>query len=393
MQVLTPVRTLPLPTPEWTRLLTLLSTQVSTTLLDAPDASTGPTVVDISDPTMEPRQSFAARTVGDGRVIFAGGFGGRDTPIETWAFDPATTTWAQLENLPAPHIGASSIVLPDGRMLIAGGVPEQFARMTNDALFVFDPATNMWSAAGTMTEARGGHAMYMLERGPDTGKIVIIGGSRRTMSGSDFLDTFELYDPATMTSTALPGTTLPSTRASYMHFAMSDGRIAILGGYETPGDPDGSAIDQIVVYDPMDHSVAVQSETLPESELLGLLGTLPDGRHLVFPGRYSTNTIRLLDPDTFTFTDTGAVPENLASYGGALTLGRVYLFGGRDDDALHANINQYDPTTDTWTELTDILPMALAGIRATVIADGRVILMGGQTDLGFIVGDTNLFTP
>lgn len=358
------------------------------------DSGTGPTITDISNPMMDPRQSFSVGFVGDGRVIFAGGFGGDNTPNETWAFDPTATAWSQLADLPAPHIGASAVVLPDGRMLISGGVPGQFARESNDGIFVFDPSTNLWSAAGTMTETRGGHAVYMLTRGPDAGKLVMFGGSRRTESGAIFLTTFELYDPTTEVSTPLTGTELPSSRAGYFAYALDDGRIVIAGGYTDPGSPDDSAINEILIYDPMDHSVTTQDTTLPESHLLTFMGVMADGRGLVLPGRYSTNTIRAMDLNATTFTDIGALPENLTSYGLALARsGLLYLFGGRADGEAHTDIHVYDPQMNEWSMIPDILPAALAAIAAVPLPDGRVILMGGQTDLGFIVGETNLFTP
>ncbi len=353
-----------------------------------------PTIIDVTDPDMDPRQGYAAGAVGDGRVIIAGGFGGTNTPNETWSFDPTTTEWTALADLPAPHINATANVLTDGRMLISGGIPSQFATTSNDGIFVFDLTTSTWSSAGTMTDHREVHASFLLHRGPDAGKYVMFGGSRRTPSGAVYLDSFELYDPVTEMSTALPGTALPSGRASAMTFERTDGTIVIAGGYTTPGDPTGSAIDQILVYDPMDHSVAVQTQTLPEAQLYLPLGALPDGRILVFPAYMPvSNAILAMDLDALTFDTLGDLPD-ITVYGAALVpSGDAWVFGGREGGTLTDAVRRYEPLTDTWTTYPGLLPLALAGIRTTVIPDGRVLLFGGQTAMGFIVGQTLLFTP
>ena len=370
---------------------------VDTGMADAGSSDAAmPRIDDATDNMMDPRQSYGRWFTDDGRFIIAGGFGGTTTPVETWAFDLSTDEWTRLMDLPAPHIGATPTKLPDGRLLLSGGFPEQFGRTSNEGLYIFNPTTDMWSAAGTMTEARELHDALVLHRGPDTGKVVVIGGSRRTMSGADFLASFELYDPANEMSSPLVGTELPTTRAKSVVEELDDGRILIMGGYETPGDPGGSAVDDMMVYDPMDHSVTELVQQLPLEQLFINMGRLPDGRVLLFPGLASPSTaIYALNLGNYTFDLLGNVLAGRNSYGVAyVPEGYVYLFGGRDSMFEHTtNINRYDPVTNDWTPAGIELPLALALIQPTTLPDGRIMLFGGQTQHGFIVGQTSLFTP
>lgn len=359
----------------------------------AMDAGTGPTITPITDPSMVPRQGHAFGVVGDGRAIVAGGTGTGRALYETWALDLSTTTWELLSELPTPHYNASALVLPDGRMVISGGAPGTFERMSYDTIYIFDPDTDAWTSGGTMTEVRDAHSMVLLESGPDAGKVLIFGGQRRGVSSTTYLRTFEIWDPTTMTSRVLEDTILSSARASHFHYTLSDGRIVIAGGYSTPGSPAG-AVDEIVIYDPTDESLDVQTETLPEAALFRFLGILPDGDVLLFPSRYSTTTIRRMDPETFETTDIGTVDSALSFYGLArIPSGTAFIFGGYEDDVLSADVHAFDPVTETWSSYEDLLPRAVGGIWPSALPDDRVLLLGGQTEMGFLIGDTMIFTP
>lgn len=80
-----------------------------------------------------PRQSYTATLLPDGRVLVVGGIErlGPDDPvepvlsIELW--DPATRTFSEAGTLTYPRQGHTATALPDGRVLIVGGLHGEFA--------------------------------------------------------------------------------------------------------------------------------------------------------------------------------------------------------------------------------------------------------------------------
>jgi hypothetical protein len=76
-------------------------------------------------------------------------------------------------------------VLLDGRVLVAGGWDASGVVLASAELY--DPGSGTWTAAGNMDEARAGHTATLL---PD-GRVLMAGGAW----GGSPLASAELYDP------------------------------------------------------------------------------------------------------------------------------------------------------------------------------------------------------
>src|SRR5262249_48254740 len=91
--------------------------------------------------------------------------------------------------------------LPDGRLLIAGGSdPNSPSLGPLASADIYQPPTNIFTAAGPMSVARFRLGSALLTTGPNAGKVLVIGGDSLFAPG-DEQKTTELFDPATNTFT------------------------------------------------------------------------------------------------------------------------------------------------------------------------------------------------
>ncbi|WP_242916999.1 kelch repeat-containing protein [Pontibacter liquoris] len=112
-------------------------------------------------PLPQPRQ-HAGSAVLDGKIYFIGGQTGHDEKLVTrklvHRYDPATNTWTQVADLPAPagtngrgHI-SSSVVVADNRLVVLGGETSH-SKQTN-MVSAYSPATNQWENLTPLPENR-----------------------------------------------------------------------------------------------------------------------------------------------------------------------------------------------------------------------------------------------
>lgn len=90
-------------------------------------------------------------------------------------YDPATDTWSQVGSMHHPRLGHVAELLPDGRVVVVGGVDDDGAVPWVET---FDPATHAWTDMEPMAVNRGGHSVTVL---PD-GVVVVIGGADESVN-------------------------------------------------------------------------------------------------------------------------------------------------------------------------------------------------------------------
>ena len=135
---------------------------------------------------------FTATLLPDGTVLVAGGNSAtwRDPYIsDAELYDPATDTWTTTETMQEGRGYHIATLLPDGRVLVAGGnAPNHFPTSSAE---LFNPTTRTWTRSGSMASARYAHSATLLP----TGKVLVAGGN----SSAGPRSSAELYDPATGT--------------------------------------------------------------------------------------------------------------------------------------------------------------------------------------------------
>ncbi|MBS0440288.1 MAG: hypothetical protein JSS33_12860, partial [Proteobacteria bacterium] len=239
---------------------------------------------------------------------------------------------------------------------------------------LYDPATNLWSAAGTLANARAHHTATLLS----SGKVLVAGGS----GSSGPLNSAELYNPATNTWSSAG--TLLAARESHTATLLHWGQVLVAGG-----NGSGGSLTSVEVYDP-DTNAWFSTGSLAVGRSYHTATLLPSGKVLVAGGYGSTtflNSAELYDPAAYTWSVAGAF-TTAREYHTATLLpsGKVLLVGGSNtfSDQLDS-VELYDPIANSWGTIA-ALGTGRHWHTATLLPSGRVLVAGGSTASKYLAG-------
>lgn len=308
------------------------------------------------------------RTPG-GLVVVLGGratMGGPAITGSIEAYDAALDTFVTLdEALPTPTADAAVVALPDGRILVAGGVDHTGTVLTGAFLVEPGDSTDVEAlAAGPVVPRRGAAAVLAA-----TGEVILFGGA--DASGT-ILASIEVFDPVTETFTLLPFT-LAHARVDPVAVSLANGAIAIVGGRL---DAAGSLSAAVEVFDPSAPAL-VGTTMLSRPVAAAAVFALPDGGLLIEGGATALGV-----PPTARTVRTRLLPSSL---GAAIAAPRVAGFGPA---AGAAGVDVDAPATVRFTKLVD--PVTVAGAITLTDAEGKAI--AGSVVLASD-GLTAVFTP
>jgi hypothetical protein len=187
--------------------------------------------------------------------------------------------------------------------------------------------------------------------------------------------------PAAAESPPAAGTFRPTgapaeLRATHAATLLADGRVLVIGGWEV-------AVPLLVeAWDPATETFA-PAGSMPGCRGFPTATTLPDGRVFVVGGvgcgdgeTYRSTTLTW-DPTTETFSPSGSLAVGRALHTATLLHdGRVLVVGGHDDGGAVAEAEVWDPATGTWAQAGS-LDVGRAFHTATLLDDGRVLVVGG----------------
>ena len=278
----------------------------------------------------------------------------------------ATASWSYTGNLNFARVNHTATLLPNGKVLVAGGSNYNPDGGVIKSAELYEPSTGIWSSTGNLNTSRYAHAATVLPNG----KVLIIGG----YSGRppNVLNTAELYDPADGTWSFTGNLTMP--RAGW-HTAtlLLTGKVLVVGGIV---DGDGHTTNSADLYDPA-AGAWISTGSLNSAGPLSTPMLLPNGKVIVVDG----DRAEQYDPATGSWSITGSADPSSFSFftAGLLRNGKVLLAGGRELDCFglcpSKSAELYDPTTGTWTSTGD-RNFAGGGDTAMLLPDGKVLVSG-----------------
>jgi hypothetical protein len=187
------------------------------------------------------RAYHTATLLPNGMVLVAGGSGATPLPLASAElYDPVAGTWSSTGNLSSPRYAPTATLLPNGKVLVAGGVvvfgpPEESTASAE----LYDPVAGTWSSTGNLATARSGHTATLLPNG----MVLVAGGL--SGDGATPLASAELYDSvAGMWSST---SNMSTARASFTATLLPKGTVLAIGGFT--GSESASASAEL--YDPV----------------------------------------------------------------------------------------------------------------------------------------------
>ena len=255
-----------------------------------------------------------------------------------------TGTFTATGSMTVPRINHTATLLPNGKVLIAGGT---------STVELYDPSTGTFTATGAMTASTFVFSATLL---PD-GRVLLI-ESRNA----------ELYDPSTGTVTATGS--MVDGQGGHATL-LTNGKVLMTG----PGNPQ--------LYDP---STGAFTLTGPyanvythDDSFQTTVTLLPSGEVLFAEDvQYVRNySAELYDSTTNTFRLTGTMVSFLLGRTTTLLVnGKVLRAGGADDFGRYQKAEQYDPATGMFTATGD-MTTPRDSHAAVLLPDGAVLITGG----------------
>ena len=314
-------------------------------------------------PLAQGRWGHTAIALEDGRVLVVGG---QSTPSRKLSsaeiFDPATEMWSAAASMSeARSSGHRAVLLTDGRVLVAGENDEGTAE-------IYDPATDQWSDAGTMMQARTWPSATLL---PD-GRVLVAGGLDATKAGEEQLDSVEIFDPAT--GEWMEIARMEQVHAGHSAVLLEDDKVLVVGRYM--GE----------LFDPSDESWSAGGTPTRERSFGTTADLLADGRVLVTGGRFQqggwsgaivpVRTAESYNPASNAWEEAASMSEPRENHTSVkLSDGRVLVIGEKATEI-------FDPATGEWTEAGNLSTSHGTLSTATLLQDGRVLLVGGMSEEG-----------
>jgi hypothetical protein len=131
-------------------------------------------------------------------------------------YDPSTGSWTATGDMIEAHTFHTAALLPDGKVLVAGGCCGSGYLEPIASAELFDPKEGTWTATGEMIEAGGTTATLL----PD-GRVLVAGTGGGQISA-------ELYDPGSGTWTATGN--MAEAPAGETATLMADGKVLLVAG-------------------------------------------------------------------------------------------------------------------------------------------------------------------
>lgn len=338
--------------------------------------------------------NMAAATLHDGRTLLIGGntdgYGGAVQSQNSFLMDASGSSLSIVANLNYTRTKGVAVTLFSGQVLVIG---------SNLICEVYDPVGNIWTPTGTIPAVGVGALIYHQASLLADGTVLVIGGFDNDGTFNTFSTTTTFrWDPNSgnwSTWAPRPGGPI----AGHSQYVLSDGMSVLIAGGTTPGHV---AIATSQIYNAATN-IWTSTGPLPSARAMAASAKLIDGRLLIAGGTNHVQTgISVTDFSTaYTYSEASGSWTAVGSMhyarqnGGANNAlrfadGRVIVIAGQTEvaqvPAQTSNTTEiFDPTSNTWS-IGPSLPIHLNNAAVALLGLGTACVFGGN-------GDDTVYAP
>ena len=177
------------------------------------------------------RASHVATLLPNGKVLVAGGYNGNYLASAD-LYDPASGSWTASGNLITARDGGTVTLLPNDKVLVTGGFGDGGFSDVLASAELCDAASGSWTATASLATARQVHTATLLPNG----RVLVAGGFG---SDNSSMASAELYDAASGSWTATGS--LAGARGNHTATLLPNGQVLVAGGDDSSSDALASA--------------------------------------------------------------------------------------------------------------------------------------------------------
>ncbi len=336
-----------------------------------------------------PRLGHTATLLSNGKVLITGGDSSNNIAKyhnSAELYDPASGTFSYTGSMSTGRSAHTATLLANGKVLITGGMDQYLTDHTLDSAEIYDPETGTFIPTEKMTTKRQWHQAVLL----NDGRVLIAGGFD-SQAPTTYLNSSEIYDPATGLFTPTGSMNVP--RIWFAMTALSDGRVLVAGG----SDHYAGSTETSELYD-ISTGIFSYSGNFATPRWIHE-GVLLNNGDVLFAGgsSYASGETRLRSVEIFNISNkefSSAADMNSARQGPSATLladGNVFVAGGHNGAVIVDTAEIYDKDSGVFTLTNSAMTTARYGHKATKLNDNTVLLTGGLNENNVILASSERY--
>lgn len=318
------------------------------------------------------RQDFTATLLQDGKVLVVAGAdhetGHSIIYKSVEIYDPQTARWTRVADMDIGRFGAQAILLADGTVLVAAGSGNGQSMVVSE---LYDPMTGAWTNTGSLNTQHGAFCAAISL--PD-GRVLLAGGLDE--SGSSLVKAAEIYDPKSRVWERINDMNVG--RNYFSMTLMEDGKVFVAGGDSDLGKTNLAEILDLATgvwtpVAPMLHArIRCSAFLLPNGHIMvaGGITNLEGSAEFYNP---ATGGWRVKSMQTGHANTTATRMKD----------GKILFIGGANDViGPTREVELFDPVTEEFQLIEDyyVLYPRNGGVCTTLLQTGEILIAGGNLD-------------